>query len=823
MAGKFFRDGAGKAFLRGISYGPFRPNAQGEPFPEPEVLASDLAHIKAMGFDTVRLYDLPSEPLLSAAQSLGLRLLIGIPWTDHVDFLGSARQRREIEQRIIQTVRSLRGHPCIAAFLIGNEIEKTLVRWMGPVRVQRFLERLITLARHEAPEHLFSYATYPSTEYLIPRNADFLAVNLYLEQAEALAAYLQRLQNLAGNKPLVISEFGLDAGSHGEQAQAEAMIWLYRCAVQTGVAGSIWFSYTDEWFRGGKEVTQWHFGLVDARRGPRAACEAALRIHTFTPPKLGSVPRISVIVCTYNGTATLGECLASLGRLNYPDYEVLLIDDGSTRDIAALARGYPWVVYHRQEHAGLSVARNLGASLAGGSILAYTDDDCLADEDWLNYLAAAFEDPQWVAAGGPNIAPAPRNRMEAVVAAAPGAPAHVLLNDVEAEHLPGCNFAVRKEALAKINGFHAPFKTAGDDVDICWRLRDAGGKLCFVPGAMVWHHRRFTAGAYLRQQRGYGSAEALLMAVHPERFGPLGGARWRGAIYGDRHSGESPVEGAIFHGPFGNGLFQGIYSADSRCLLDWMGGVLWVALMFVALLLRQPGAAFGIGVFSAVLAACRLRHLPVFPFVLRLHEKLLLLLLCWLQPVVREGARVTGMIRLHARPSCKPPLREVFIPKRPRKWALPMGEMAFWSDQGVCREELLKQLQMLFSVQRMPVRLDDGWRLFDIELRPEAGLSSAIVTATEYHSGTQCLTRVRILVRLSFRLALFMVLFMALLAALILRLPHPWNIPCMAMAAILSATILTLPLGLKMMAVQAILAAAQAAALTLIEKKPNPP
>ena len=80
----------------------------------------------------------------------------------------------------------------------------------------------------------------------------------------------------------------------------------------------------------------------------------------------------------------------------------------------------------------------------------------------------------------------------------------MLLNDTEAEHLPGCNLAIRKDALELIDGFRAEFKTAGDDVDVCWRLRETGRRLLFVPGAMVWHHRRFTIRAYLTQQFGYG-------------------------------------------------------------------------------------------------------------------------------------------------------------------------------------------------------------------------------------------------------------------------------------------------------------------------------
>jgi hypothetical protein len=238
------------------------------------------------------------------------------------------------------------------------------------------------------------------------------------------------------------------------------------------------------------------------------------------------------------------------------------------------------------------------------------------------------------------------------------------------------------------------------------------------------------------------------MKEHPERFGPLGGARWRGAIYGDWQPAGHPVEGAIFHGPFGNGLFQGIYANLSRCWLDWISGVLWLALVLLALILRQPASALVITALSLSVAACRMRQLPAFPFVLGAGEKLLLLLLCWWQPVVREWARVRGMIRLHARPRCKPQLREVFVPTRPRKWSLPVGEMAFWSEQGIGRDALLKHLPAAIANQGQSVRVDDGWRLFDVEAKPEADVSTAVISATEYHGDQRCLTRVRISIRI---------------------------------------------------------------------------
>lgn len=743
-SGKFFRaqtvTGSRRIQIRGISYGPFRPGLDGQPFPEETRLTADLEQIQAMGFDTLRIYHPPSESLLNQALRLGLRLLVGIAWTDHVDFLRCRKRRQEALQTVQETCARLRGHPSVVGFFVGNEIEKTLVRWMGPRRVRSFLERLIAEGRRAAPDKLFSYATYPSTEYLIPRNVDFLAVNVYLERREDFAAYLQRLQHLAGNKPLVISEFGLDTLNHGAEKQSEVFEWFEAECRRAAVAGTLWFSYTDEWFRGGREVTEWRFGLVDAQRRPRFAMSGSSRLEPEAAAGL-----ISVIVCTYNGSATLSECLASLQKLNHPDYEVLVVDDGSTEDIRRLVAAFPEVRYVRQEHAGLSAARNRGMKEARGSILAYTDDDCLADEDWLLHLTRGFDAPEWVACGGPNIPPGPRNAAEAIVAAAPGAPAHVMLNDLEAEHLPGCNLAIRKTALEAIGGFREHYQTAGDDVDVCWRLRDAGGKLRFQPGAMVWHHRRRCFSAYLKQQRGYGHAEALLMKDHPHHFGLIGGARWRGAIYGDASATADLGRGCIFHGPQGSGLFQGIYHSSQTCRLEWFSGVLWPLMLAITAFLGWWWVAAGIVMTSLAAALYRWRSLPCPPHPLSASHQAGLLILCWLQPPLREGARLAGMLDLGAWPAWNPFQPEVLQAPPQRQHLVKTGEWAFWSDQGIGREMFLAELQkdMQERLGSGSVLRDDGWRNYDLAFGHLGVSQSAYLTVTEHHGPGLCLTRVR--------------------------------------------------------------------------------
>src|SRR5262249_4651268 len=151
-------------------------------------------------------------------------------------------------------------------------------RWSGPKVVERFLRDLYEAAKAADPRALVSYANYPSTEYLSCEAFDFYTLNLYLHGREAFRNYLARMRNLAGEKPFILGEFGIDAQHEGEARQAEILRFSLEEAYRLGVAGSFIFSFTDEWFRGGEEVTGWSFGLTDRDRAPRAAARAVAEV-----------------------------------------------------------------------------------------------------------------------------------------------------------------------------------------------------------------------------------------------------------------------------------------------------------------------------------------------------------------------------------------------------------------------------------------------------------------------------------------------------------------------------------------------------------------
>ena len=166
-----------------------------------------------------------------------------------------------------------------------------------------------------------------------------------------------------------------------------------------------------------------------------------------------------MVVCTYNGARTLHDCLSGLTAMSYPNFEVLLVDDGSTDTTVALASEYDVTVISTPNR-GLSAARTLGAERASGEIVAYIDDDARPDPDWLFYVAWSFLTTEHAVIGGPNIAPEGDGPIAFCVANAPGGPVHVLLSDELAEHVPGCNLAVRRDRCSKsadsIRGFGLP-------------------------------------------------------------------------------------------------------------------------------------------------------------------------------------------------------------------------------------------------------------------------------------------------------------------------------------------------------------------------------
>jgi len=434
---------------------------------------------------------------------------------------------------------------------------------------------------------------------------------------------------------------------------------------------------------------------------------------------------------------------------------VILVDDGSTDATRQIAFAHPNVRYFRHEkNLGLSVARNTGIAAALGEIIAFTDADCRADEDWLYYLVGSLLESEFAGMGGPNLLPPEDSLVAAAVMASPGGPAHIMLTDRQAEHIPGCNMAFHKWALEQVGGFDPIFHKAGDDVDLCWRLQQSGLKIGFSPSAFVWHYRRPAIGAYLSQQRGYGDAEALLVRKHPECFNSFGGSLWRGRIYATSRFGDLLRPPIIYRGLFGSAGFQFLYASQPAfnlmvcTTLEYHVLVtlpLWVVSVTFHLLLPMAITSVLISL-SVCVAAGAQAALP--RNKRRWWSRPLVGMLFLLQPIVRGWARYQG--RLMRRPT---PLaaRQTLDSIALHDSGQSLRVVQYWAEQRIDRLALAADILRRLDQQGWPNKSDIGWSDYDVEVYDTRWSKLQLTTVAEEHPQNKQLIRCRLRARWALR------------------------------------------------------------------------
>ncbi|AFZ29511.1 glycosyl transferase family 2 [Gloeocapsa sp. PCC 7428] len=763
VRGKFLFIGEEKLYICGVTYGTFRPDKNGNDYPHPLKVESDFATMAAKGINAVRTYTVPPRWLLDVAAKYGLRVMVGLPWEQHIAFLEDKNRIKAIKERIRVGAQACAGHPALLCYAIGNEIPASIVRWYGHRRIERFLQQLYWVAKSEDPDSLVTYVNYPTTEYLHLPFVDFVCFNVYLEQQDRLQAYLARLQNLVGDRPLVMAEIGLDSRRNGLKKQADVLDWQIWTAFAAGCAGAFIFAWTDEWHRGGYDIEDWDFGLTDRQRRAKPALAAVGGAFARVPFSSNlQLPFISVVVCTYNGARTIRDTLEGLAKLEYPHFEAIVVNDGSTDSTPEIASEYNVRLINIPQ-GGLSNARNVGMRAAQGEIIAYIDDDAYPDPHWLMYLAYTFVHTSYVGVGGPNIAPPGDGAIAECVANAPGGPLHVLLSDQEAEHIPGCNMAFRKTCLQAIDGFDPQFRTAGDDVDICWRLQQQGWSLGFNPAAVVWHHRRNSVRAYWKQQQGYGKAEALLEQKFPEKYNAAGHLSWSGRIYGAGVMHALSAKEQVFYGLWGTAPFQSIYQRTPGTLgaiplmPEWylvilaLFGLALLGLLWTPLWLALPIALLAVVTtfIQASRSAARAAFLHT-PKSQRWQRYCLTTVLYLLQPL----ARLRGRLRYGLQPWRSRGKTHLVLPRRQQR--------TIWSTVWQAPEAWLTSIES--TIQQIGNRVQRGGNYDRWDLEVPGGLLGVghLLMAIEEHGGGQQLVRLQIWSRWSKLGWILVVLFVTL-------------------------------------------------------------
>lgn len=222
------------------------------------------------------------------------------------------------------------------------------------------------------------------------------------------------------------------------------------------------------------------------------------------------LPSFSVVVPTYERPAQLAACLHSLAQLDYPRerFEVLIVDDASESAPRELIESFGGALdvklIEQAKNAGPAAARNLGARSACGEFLAFTDDDCEPEREWLRAFASRFAEAPARIVGGRTVNALDSNPYsETSQLIIDVVYAHFNRDSEDARFFASNNFAVHAESFLEAGGFDETFRTS-EDREICARWRSRGLCMTYEPRAVVRHSHRLTLGSLWRQHFGYG-------------------------------------------------------------------------------------------------------------------------------------------------------------------------------------------------------------------------------------------------------------------------------------------------------------------------------
>jgi GT2 family glycosyltransferase len=265
--------------------------------------------------------------------------------------------------------------------------------------------------------------------------------------------------------------------------------------------------------------------------------------------------RFSVVVPTCARPERVARCLEALASLDYPGdaYEVVVVDDGGGIPLARLVKGFTDRLDVRlleQRRSGPAAARNAGAAHAGGTILAFTDDDCEPAPDWLLALDRCFANKETQVVGGTTVN---------ALAANPYSTASQVVVDSLYEHynadrdaarfFTSNNLALPAALFRDLGGFDTSFPlAAGEDRDLSDRCVRAGYRMTYAPDARVFHSHELSAGTLWSQHFGYGRGTSVFHRVRNARVPPepgLHATMARLALSRGRHPGGLRVAASV--------------------------------------------------------------------------------------------------------------------------------------------------------------------------------------------------------------------------------------------------------------------------------------
>ncbi|HEY3907072.1 MAG TPA: mycofactocin biosynthesis glycosyltransferase MftF [Streptosporangiaceae bacterium] len=252
------------------------------------------------------------------------------------------------------------------------------------------------------------------------------------------------------------------------------------------------------------------------------------------PPELPARPDVTVIVPARDRTDLLERCLAALGD----EHQVIVVDDASAdpEAVALVTASHRAKLIRREINGGPGAARNTGLAAVTSDLVAFVDSDCEPSPDWIGRLAGHFADPL-VAVAAPRITGRAEHTVAGRYTEANGAldlggrPGRVMPK-AAVSFVPTAAVLARRTALAEIAAGRCAFDEGmrvGEDVDLIWRLHEAGWRIRYDPSVQVAHHEPASWRELLARRYRYGTSAAALAQRHPGDIVHLALAPWPAA------------------------------------------------------------------------------------------------------------------------------------------------------------------------------------------------------------------------------------------------------------------------------------------------------
>jgi len=230
--------------------------------------------------------------------------------------------------------------------------------------------------------------------------------------------------------------------------------------------------------------------------------------------------RASIVIPAYNAEKLLPECLRSLADQTVPrdQYEVIVVDDGSTDGTAKAAGSFPGVRVVSQKNQGPAAARNLGAREARADIVLFTDSDCVPERDWVERMLEPFAGDPKLAGDKGRYLTRQRELAARFVQAEYQDKYRLLEKHREIDFIDTYSAGFRREAFLRYGGYDTSFPVAcAEDVELSFRMSNGGERMVYVPGAVVYHRHPDRWGAYFRKKYKFAYWRMLAVRKNPNK------------------------------------------------------------------------------------------------------------------------------------------------------------------------------------------------------------------------------------------------------------------------------------------------------------------